>query len=118
MKFKIDENLPLEFAQALQSVEHDAVTVVQEGLSGVPDPEVMSVCRSEDRVIVTLDVDFADIRSYPPEDTPGIIVFRVRSQDKRHLLSCLHRLIPFIEKESVQGRLWIVEEDRIRIHSD
>ena len=57
MKFKIDENLPLEFAQALQSVGHDAVTVVQEGLSGVPDPEVMFVCHSEHRVIVTLDVD-------------------------------------------------------------
>ncbi len=80
MKFKIDENLPLQFAQALKSVGHDAVTVVQEGLSGTPDPEVMSVCRSEDRIIVTLDVDFADIRSYPPEDTPGIIVFRVRSR--------------------------------------
>ena len=118
MKFKIDENLPLEFAQVLQSVGHDAQSVLEESLSGVADLEVLSVCRSEDRAIVTLDGDFADIRLYPPEETPGIIMFRVRSQDKQHLLWCLQRVIPFIEREPLKGRLWIVEEDRIRIRSD
>jgi len=118
MKFKIDENLPLEFAEVLQAAGHDAVTVLEDALSGVTDLEVLSVCRSEDRAIVTLDIDFADIRLYPPEETPGILVFRVRSQDKPHLLSCLRRLIPLMESESLKGRLWIVEEDRIRIRSD
>jgi len=118
MKFKIDENLPLEFAQVLRSAGYDAATVVEEELSGAADPDVLSACWSEDRAIVTLDVDFADIRLCPPEETPGIIVFRVRSQDKQHLLSCLHRVIPFLEKESLKGRLWIVEEDRIRIRSN
>jgi predicted nuclease of predicted toxin-antitoxin system len=118
MKFKIDENLPLEFAQVLRAAGHDAVTVLEEALSGVTDPEVLSVCGFEDRAIVTLDIDFADIRLYPPEETPGIIVFRVRSQDKPHLLSCLRRLIPLMEKESLRSRLWIVEEDRIRIRGD
>jgi len=74
MKFKIDENLPLELAEVLQSEGYDAVTAVEEALSGVMDPDVLTVCRSEARAIVTLDIDFADIRLYSPEATAGIIV--------------------------------------------
>jgi predicted nuclease of predicted toxin-antitoxin system len=117
MKFKIDENLPLEFAQVLQSVGHDAVTVLEEALSGATDREVLSVCCSEDRALLTLDLDFSDIRSYPPQETPGIIVFRVQSQDKQYLLWLLNRVIPLIG-DRLRKKLWIVEEDRIRIRSD
>ena len=117
MKFKIDENLPVEFAQILQSAGHDAATVLDETLSGAPDMQVVVVCLLEDRAIVTVDLDFADIRLYPPEEHPGIIVLRVKSQDKEYLLQCLNRLLPFLEKEALNGRLWIVEEDRIRIRS-
>jgi predicted nuclease of predicted toxin-antitoxin system len=115
MKFKIDENLPVEFAQVLQAAGHDASTILEEQLSGAPDPEVMAVSISENRAIVTLDLDFADIRLYPPEDHPGIIVFRVQPQDKERLLRCLTRVVPFLETEPVNRTLWIVEEDRIRI---
>ncbi|MFH1117181.1 MAG: DUF5615 family PIN-like protein [Pseudomonadota bacterium] len=117
MKFKIDENLPLEFAPVLQAVGHDAVTVREESLSGATDREVLSVCCSEDRVLFTLDLDFSDIRLYPPQETPGIIVFRVQSQDKRHLLRLLDRVIPLMG-DRLRKKLWIVEEDRIRIRSD
>jgi len=34
MKFKIDENLPLEVAVALREAGHDAMNVVDQGLGG------------------------------------------------------------------------------------
>jgi predicted nuclease of predicted toxin-antitoxin system len=66
MKFRIDENLPVEIAQALRSVGHDAATVGEESLSGSADPTLRSICRLEDRTLVTLDTHFADIRVIPP----------------------------------------------------
>lgn len=40
MKFKVDENLPLEFAELLIAAGYDAVTVVAEGLQGRDDATI------------------------------------------------------------------------------
>jgi len=71
MRFKTDENLHPELAEFLQERGHDAVTVWQEELRGRPDAELAEVCRREERALVTLDLDFADIRAYPPDEWTG-----------------------------------------------
>ncbi len=117
MKFKIDENLPTEFVELLQAAHHDAVTALSQGLQGEDDPVLIDLCRQEGRVLVTLDLDFSDIRTYPPQEVPGLMVLRVRRQDKRHLIEVFRRAIPLIAQEPVEHRLWIIEETRVRIHS-
>lgn len=66
-------------------------------------------------MLVTLDTDFADIRAYPPAEAPGLLVLRLRQQDKAYIVETLERLIPLLKKETPNGQLWIVEDDRIRI---
>ena len=66
MKFKIDENLPLELAEMLRGAHFDADTIFAEGLRGEADSRILDVCQGEGRVLVTLDLDFANIRAYPP----------------------------------------------------
>jgi predicted nuclease of predicted toxin-antitoxin system len=117
MEFKIDENLPIDAAELLRSAGHDATTVLDQNLGGRSDPDIARICQREGLVIVTLDTDFADIRTYPPERYPGLIVLRLKTQDKLHVLNVLNRLIPALSSEPLQGRLWIVEEERIRIRS-
>ena len=41
MKFKIDENLPVEVANLLTEQGHDALTVFQEHLDGAPDSYIL-----------------------------------------------------------------------------
>ena len=66
MRFKVDENLPIEIAKLLRDAGHDALTVQEQRLGGGSDPDIAAVCKEENRALVTLDVDFGDIRSYPP----------------------------------------------------
>jgi predicted nuclease of predicted toxin-antitoxin system len=73
MRFRIDEHLPTEIKELLTLHQHDAVTVPDEAMAGAVDPDVAQVCRKEARALVTLDLDFSDIRSYPPEDYQGIV---------------------------------------------
>jgi predicted nuclease of predicted toxin-antitoxin system len=115
MLFKVDENLPKETVKLFQSVGHDADTVETEGLNGAPDSEVLAACKRERRTIVTLDTDFADIRLYPPAETDGLIVLRLKSQDKVCVLGIVKRLISLLSTERVEQRLWIVEEHGVRI---
>ena len=37
MRFKIDENLPAEFVEMLRCAQHDALSVLDEGLGGAAD---------------------------------------------------------------------------------
>ena len=82
MRFKVDENLPVELADLLREASHDAATVLEQQLAGAMDADVASVCQHEARALITLDTDFADIRAYPPEKYAGLIVLRLRRQDK------------------------------------
>lgn len=115
MKFKIDENLPVEFADLLRNSGHDADTVNDEGLTGSPDEIVIAACRDESRCLITLDLDFSDMRVYPPSDLGGLIVLRLSRQDKAHVLEVAGRMIPLLEIEPIEQRLWIVDEERVRI---
>ncbi|MCG2767887.1 MAG: DUF5615 family PIN-like protein [Anaerolineae bacterium] len=80
MEFKIDENLPIEVAELLRQAGYGATTVLEQNLGGRADSDVASVCQREGYALVTMDMDFADIRAYPPEQYPGIIVLRLKQQ--------------------------------------
>ena len=113
MKFKIDENLPADIAVLLQEAGYDAMTLLDQKLGGHADPRIASACRTEDRALITLDMDFADIRSYPPNQYPGVVVLRLRRQDKPHVMATVAGLIPLFSAEVLERRLWIVEEDKL-----
>lgn len=113
--FKIDENLPVELAELLTAAGHDASTVHSEGLVGAVDPDLARVCVAEQRVLVTLDLDFADIQTFPPERYPGFMVLRLVRQDKPHVIEVFRRAMTLLSREEIQGRLWIIEEHRVRI---
>jgi predicted nuclease of predicted toxin-antitoxin system len=115
MKFKLDENLPVETALLLTAAGHDAHTVYQEDLCGAPDSKVSSVCRAEGRVLITLDTDFCNILNYPPAEYPGFIVLRLLDQSKPSVLHIMRQMvIPSLQK-NIKGALWIVQKDGIRI---
>jgi len=115
MQFKIDENLPVELAELLARAGHNAKTVNDQKLKGAQDSHLINICKKENRVFITFDTDFSDINTYPPEEFNGIIVLRLGSQSKQHVLKIFQDIIPNFEKEPLSQNLWIVEESLIRI---
>lgn len=118
MRFKIDENLPADAADLLRQHGHDALSVYEQSLQGEADTGIANVCRKEKRAIVTLDLDFSDIRQYPPEDYQGIIVLRLNDQSRASVLNVLGRIIAMLDSESPVGHLWIVDRHQVRIRGD
>ncbi len=115
--FKVDENLPIDVAELLRQHGHDAMTVYEQHLGGHPDNDIASVCRAENRALITLDLDFSNIRVYPPHKHPGIIVLRLDRQDKPGVLAAIEQVLLLLPCEPLVQRLWIVESDRVRIWS-
>ena len=60
MKFKIDQNLPIEAAELLKAAGHDAMTVYQQTLGGASDERIVDVCKDADRILITADLDLSD----------------------------------------------------------
>ena len=116
MQFKLDENLPGEVADLLRDAGHDVETVNDEGLQGAKEPVLADVVRREGRILLTFDIGFGDIRSYPPADYAGLLVLRLGVQDKASTLAVCTRLVTLLEQQSPRGQLWIVEDTRVRIH--
>lgn len=115
MKFKTDENLPAEVVTALCDHGHDAISVVEQNLGGAADSAVANVCKMEQRTLMTLDLDFADIRAYPPEDYPGIIVVRPKVQTVSAIVGLAEQVVRLLENSSPFGQLWILDESHVRI---
>jgi predicted nuclease of predicted toxin-antitoxin system len=119
MKFKLDENIGSRSARLFPEAGHDVGTVFQEGLSGAMDEIVFETCIREQRCLLTLDLDFADVVRFPPHKTAGIAVLRLPAHASLSLLErSVGNLLSMLDVEPITGRLWIVEPGRLRVHEN
>ena len=82
MKLKLDENVPLSARARLQALGFDVDTVLDEGLGGRPDADVWAAAQTEERVLVTQDLDFSDARRFAPGSHHGLVLVRMRDEDQ------------------------------------
>jgi predicted nuclease of predicted toxin-antitoxin system len=115
MRFKIDENLHDDVAEVLRTRGHDAQTVLDEGLRGRPAPEIAEAASREGRALITLDLDFGNVREYPPDQYRGLIVLRVADPSRRHVSRVMERVVAVLDTVPLDGHLWIVSEGGIRV---
>jgi predicted nuclease of predicted toxin-antitoxin system len=106
--------MPKDLATMLQKEGHDVADVVVEDLAGEDDPPVLRSAAKEDRILITFDMDFADIRQYPPGTHAGIVVFRLRDQRWKTLEGPARRSLTESNLEKLKHGLAIVNETRIR----
>ena len=114
-RFKLDENLPRDAEALLRKAGHDPHAVLDEQLGGNPDHRVFDASQAEDRILVSFDLDFSDIRVYPPASHKGIWVLRPHTQSIDNTLALLKAALRVLETEPTRGRLWIIEPERVRI---
>ena len=115
MKFKLDENLPLQIATAIRARMHDIETVGEEGLTGRADADIWQAAQREGRILITQDLDFSDTRKFQPGTHHGIVLIRLQSPSRRNLIL---RTIELFEAEDVSG--WagcfvVVTDRKIRV---
>ena len=65
--------------QRLRDLGHDALRVGRDYPPGLPDHQVLSIARSEQRVLITEDRDFGELIVSKKLAHAGVIYFRLRS---------------------------------------
>jgi predicted nuclease of predicted toxin-antitoxin system len=115
VKLLLDENLSPLHARTLRELGHDAVSVVELGLSGADDSVVRASAVEGGRILVTLDADFANVVRYSPSDTPGVIRLKVHPAMEGAIDALLRSTILRLTGMSLVGKLVVTDPKRIRI---
>lgn len=115
MKFEVDENLPASAAAILASAGHDVDTVPAEGLTGAPDPDVVSAATGAGRILISLDLGLGDIRAYPPGSHAGIVVLRVPDQSAATVTKTISDLASLTELTGLAGSVAVLQRGLLRI---
>jgi predicted nuclease of predicted toxin-antitoxin system len=119
MKFKLDENFGKRTLHLFQAAGHDVQTTIEERMQGCSDRHLYDVCCTEQRCLVTLDMDFSDVTRFPPEQSNGIAVIRVPHNPSLAILEQLVQLLlKMLAQMPLEKNLWIVETTRIRVHQE
>ncbi|MBI4229908.1 MAG: DUF5615 family PIN-like protein [Planctomycetes bacterium] len=116
MRFLVDADLPRRSAALLRSLGHLADDVRDIGLGRASDADIAAHARRNGACLVTGDFGFADIRNYPPEKYPGLIVLVPPPEATAGtILDLLQQVVdkPRLLKQ-FPGRLAIVEPGRVR----
>ena len=115
MKILLDENLSPIHARELRSKGHDVCAVFEVGLSGAVDQEIRNYAIEHDRILITLDADFANIIRFPPYQTPGVVRLKIHPPTEERIREGIARTILLLHNTDLSGRLAVVDEDKIRI---
>ena len=115
MRIKLDENITIDAIPLLVERGHEVETVPSEGLKGANDGTVMAACATEDRMLLTFDAGFGDVRAYPPGTHPGVVLLRLVDQRPERVLDALGRFLDEDTLDELTGCLVVVSDDRIRI---
>jgi predicted nuclease of predicted toxin-antitoxin system len=114
-RIKLDENLGQSHAALLRGAGYEVNCVTDEGLSGTADADLWPfVCR-EGRFLITLDLDFSDVRQFVPGSHPGILLLRPNSHSRDAASAVLTRVLSEIPLQTLAGCLAIADERRTRI---
>jgi predicted nuclease of predicted toxin-antitoxin system len=116
MRFLLDANLPRSALNVVIRFGHQAELARDIGLAAASDADIASHARNVGAVLLTRDVDFADIRRYPPGEYGGIVVLRLPDDS---VASDIARVLERFLSEAafvtaLPRRLAIVEADRVR----
>lgn len=115
MKFLANMGISPDTVAYLKTLGHDAKHLIEERLGQRADSEILAKARSEDRVVLTHDLDFSDLMAASGATTPSIILFRLRNMRpesvNRHLRQVLERFQPQLES----GAVVTVTEGSVRV---
>ena len=115
MKIKLDKNISRHLKPVLKQAGYDVFTTVDEGLLGKADVEVGAAAKSQGLILFTLDLEFADLRKFPPGTHPGIILFRPQSMGPLAVNRFIVNFVRETDMTALSGCTVVVDPTRVRI---
>ena len=115
MTIVLDHCVPRRYQRLLSGWGYPAELSSAHIPPDAPDTDVIALAQRLEAVLLTVDLDFANILDYPPANYGGIIVLRYQIADESELDSTLKTALADLYRDDLLGALVIVSPGRYRI---
>jgi predicted nuclease of predicted toxin-antitoxin system len=116
LRLLLDQNLSPETTRFLRDeLKLDATDTREQGLQTADDQAIAEFAQRTERVVVTFNGDFGDVRDCPPENYPGVIRLRIHPQTIEILHPVLKQFFEKIAEVDLRGTLIVVDRRHYRI---
>jgi predicted nuclease of predicted toxin-antitoxin system len=115
VRFLADMGGDVRVVEWLRDQGHDAIHLREEGLQRAPDDRVFEKAIAEARVILTFDLDFADVIALARGRSPSIILFRLGNPRLSQVKDRLASVLATSAAELDRGAVVVVERARHRV---
>ncbi len=115
MRFPGDACIDIRVIKWLRSQGYDATHLREEGLQRLPDEEIFKKAISENRVILTFDMDFGEIIALSKDEKTSVILFRLHNTRTSQVIVRLLAVLADSKDALDKGAVVIIEESRHRI---
>ena len=99
----------------LRSAGHDAVHLRDEGLHRLPNWQIFAKGAAESRVVLTFDLDFAEIVALGGDSRTGVVIFRLRDTRTDTVIRRLQVVLGRSAESLDEGAIVVVEDTRHRV---
>lgn len=115
LRFLVDVNVGLAVAKSLQEGGHDVIFVGDLDWR-MPDPDVLALAASEQRIIVTMDADFGDLIYLSRQPHAGVLFLRMPGADRRQKVLVVQEIVERYG-DQLPMHFCVYQQGRLRIRS-
>jgi len=116
LRFLLDMGISYQVAQWLNSIGHDAIHLSNEGQHTLDDDLIIDKAISENRIILTADMDFGQILAFTKSSLVSVIQFRLFDLSPDNLISKLNIVFDNFTGEMTADPVIItIQQNKMRI---
>ena len=115
MKFLADMGISLRTVEWLRQLGHDVVHLRDKGLQKLPDDEILNLAGIEQRIILTIDLDFAQLLAISKQALPSVILFRLGNENYDEINQRLIEVLNNCQQDLETGAIVSVNNETFRV---
>ncbi|ELS03611.1 hypothetical protein Xen7305DRAFT_00033350 [Xenococcus sp. PCC 7305] len=115
MKFLADMGVSQTVVKTLRDNDYDALHLREQGLQRLAGPLIVEKAIEENRIILTFDLDFADLLAIGSLSLPSVIIFRLQKTNPAFVSARLLSVIEECEQALNRGAIIIIDDSRCRL---
>ena len=107
--------IAISTVQALRQRGHDIRHLSEDGLERLPDSRILEKAGREGSIVITCDLDFADLLALGAHTLPSVILLRLYNQTPGSVTPRLLQVLSECREALTAGAIVTVEETRYRL---
>ncbi len=115
MKFLADMGISLRTVTWLRELGYDVFHLRDRGLQKLPDDRILDLARVEQRIILTIDLDFAQLLAVSKKVLPSIILFRLGNENYNEINQRLIQVLDNCQQDLKTGAIVSVNNETFRV---